>query len=173
MASDGYQGRRQVVQDVEWTSFAKGFAAAQTLHPVMGVSTKPACWKHFETNYLTTNSLQQMHVAPVTNFKHCGLQKCVWLAMALAAFFYIQDGFNGNARACNVYSCWCPDLYTSVSHCYRFCTLIAIAGYFGEVQPGFLQLLTQTWVKCTSLDSSRCVFTLIYDLRQFELQVKD
>ena len=29
---------------------------------------------------------------------------------------------------------------------------------FVEVQPGFLQLLpTQTWVKCASLDSSRCV----------------
>ena len=36
--------------------------------------------------------------------------------------------------------------------------LIAIAGHFGEVQPGFLQLLlTQTRVKCTSLDLSRCV----------------
>ena len=35
---------------------------------------------------------------------------------------------------------------------------VAIAGHFGEVKPGFLQLLlTQTWVKCTSLDSSRCV----------------
>ena len=35
---------------------------------------------------------------------------------------------------------------------------IAIVGHFGEVQPGFLQLLlTQTCVKCTSLDSSRCV----------------
>ena len=32
------------------------------------------------------------------------------------------------------------------------------AGHFGEVQLGFLQLLlTPTWVKCTSLDSSRCV----------------
>ena len=42
--------------------------------------------------------------------------------------------------------------------CYRFCALKGIAGHFGEVQPGFLQLLlTQTWVKCTSLDSSRCV----------------
>ena len=36
--------------------------------------------------------------------------------------------------------------------------LIAIASNLGEVQPGFLQLLlTQAWVKCTSLDSSRCV----------------
>ena len=123
--------RQQVVQDVEWKSFAKGFAA----------------------------SLINLHMAPFTNFKHCGLVQCVWLAVALAAYFYIQDRFNGNACACcNVYSCWCPDLYTSVSHCYRFCALRAIAGHFGEVQPGFLQLLlTQTWVKCTSLDSSRCV----------------
>ena len=37
-------------------------------------------------------------------------------------------------------------------------TLGAVAVGFGKVQPGFLQLLlTQTWVKCTSLDSSRCV----------------
>ena len=34
----------------------------------------------------------------------------------------------------------------------------AIMVGFVDVQPGFLQLLqTQTWVKCTSLDSSRCV----------------
>ena len=36
--------------------------------------------------------------------------------------------------------------------------LVAIAGRFGDIKPGFWQLLlTQTWVKCTSLDSSRCV----------------
>ena len=34
----------------------------------------------------------------------------------------------------------------------------AIAVGFVDVQPGFLLLLlTQTWVKCTSLDFSRCV----------------
>ena len=76
--------------------------------------------------------------------------QCVWLAVAQTAYFYSQDGFNGNAHTCcNVCSCWCLDLHTSVSHCYRFCALSGLAGHFGKIQ---------RWVKCTSLDSSRCVF---------------
>ena len=40
----------------------------------------------------------------------------------------------------------------------RHDTRKAVAVDFSDVQPCFLQLfLTQTWVKCTSLDSSRCV----------------
>ena len=36
--------------------------------------------------------------------------------------------------------------------------LRSVAVGFVDVQPGFLQFLpTQTWVKCTSLDSSRCI----------------
>ena len=57
MTSEASQGRWVVVQNVEWTSFAKEFAAAQTLHPVTGVSNKPACWKQIETNYPTINSV--------------------------------------------------------------------------------------------------------------------
>ena len=39
-----------------------------------------------------------------------------------------------------------------------FFALVAIAGHYGEIKSGFLQLhLIQTWVKCISLDSSRCV----------------
>ena len=33
----------------------------------------------------------------------------------------------------------------------------SVAVGFVVIQPSFLQLLTQTWVMCTSLDSSRCV----------------
>ena len=36
--------------------------------------------------------------------------------------------------------------------------LRGLADRFGDVQPGFLQLLlTQIWVKCTFFDSARCV----------------
>ena len=39
----------------------------------------------------------------------------------------------------------------------RYARVSAAVG-FADVQPGFLQLLlTQTWVKCTSLNSSKCV----------------
>ena len=56
-ATNGDQGVRLVVQDGAWTSFAKGLAAEQTFHSVTGVSNKPVCWKHFEPNYLSTNSV--------------------------------------------------------------------------------------------------------------------
>ena len=39
MDSDGYQGMRSVVQNGAWTSFVKGLAAAQTLHPVTAIAT--------------------------------------------------------------------------------------------------------------------------------------
>ena len=73
--------------------------------------------------------------------------------------FHVLDGCNCTTRAChNVCSCWGPNSYTSVKHCYNVYALRAVAVGFVEVQPGFLQLLlTQTWTKCTSLDSSRCV----------------
>ena len=50
-------------------------------------------------------------------------------------------------------------LHILVEHfTFSFLTLRGVANQFGEVQPGFLQLLlTQTWVKCTLLNSSRCV----------------
>ena len=88
--------------------------------------------------------------------------QCVWLAIAQAAYFYIQDG-----NACyNVWWCWCPNLYTTDSYCYRVCALKGLAGHFGKVQTGFLQLLlTQTWVKRTSLNSSRCV---VYSSTRFK-----
>ena len=47
---------------------------------------------------------------------------------------------------------------TSVRYCYNFHVLVTVGVGFLGVQPGFLQLLpTQTWVKCASLDSPRCV----------------
>ena len=43
------------------------------------------------------------------------------------------------------------------------CARVPVAVGLEGVQPGFLQLfLTQTWVKCTLLDSSRCaVYSVI------------
>ena len=52
-----------------------------------------------------------------------------------------------------------PLLHTLVEHLiFSFYALLGLAGHFGDVQPRFLQpFLAQTWVKCTLLDSSRCV----------------
>ena len=64
--------------------------------------------------------------------------------------------------------------HTSDCHCYNFVALVSVAVGFVYVQPGFLQLLlSQTWVKCTSLDSSRCVVYSGIRFRQFGLQVKN
>ena len=72
-----------------------------------------------------------------------------------------------SARACcNVCSCWCLNTYTSVRHCYSFHARMFVGVCLVAVQFGFLQLLqTQTWVKCTSLDSLRCV---VYSGIKFE-----
>ena len=52
-----------------------------------------------------------------------------------------------------------PLIHILVEHStFSFLTLRGVSNQFGEVQTGFLQLLlTQTWMKCTSLDSTRCV----------------
>ena len=77
--------------------------------------------------------------APVTNSEHCGSD---WLLHKLLTAWC---------------SCWCPNQYTSVSHYYNFYAQGSVAVGFVDIQAGCLQLLlTQTWVKCTSLDSSRC-----------------
>ena len=96
-------------------------------------------WNRLHYDQWCLGSLQQMHVHPLLTPN------------------YVLAGCNGTTRDCNnVCSCWCPNSYTSVSHSH-FYAQGSVAVGFVDVQPGFLQLLSQTWVKCTSLDSSRCV----------------
>ena len=74
---------------------------------------------------------------------------------------FSADGFVRNARywvqglrRCKPFRKTC--LLNVLDH--QLPALKGLAGHFGEVQPGFLRLfLAQTWVKSTSLDSSKCV----------------
>ena len=93
-----------------------------------------------------------------TNSKHCGSDAMRLIGCCIDCLHFLDD-ISGTARSCrDVCSCWSLDTYTSDRHCYNFHVLASIAVGFVEAQPGFLQLfLTQTLVKCTSLDSSRCV----------------
>ena len=92
-----------------------------------------------------------------TNFKHCGsdwllhklLTSIVWTVAMVLPMLVITSVRAGAP--------------TFISYCYNvFYAQGAVAVGFADVQPGFLQLLlTQTWAKCTSLDSSRCVVYLV------------
>ena len=93
--------------------------------------------------------------APITNSKHCGsgwllhnlLTSMLWtVAMVSPVLVVTSVHADAPVELLGPATIVCHD------------TRKAIAVGFVNVQPGFLQLLlTQSWVKCTSVDSSRCV----------------
>ena len=101
---------------------------------------------------ITTDAMAWCHIATdarASVTKHCGYDAMHLIGCCISCLPPCSR---------NVCSCWCPDSYTSDSHCYNFHARVSIAVGFVDVQPDFLQvLLTQIWVKCTSLDALTCV----------------
>ena len=97
--------------------------------------------------------------APVTNSKHCGSDAMHLISCCTSCLLLFFWTIAAAPPVLVVMSVHAEVLtHTFDRHCYNFHTLVSILVGFVEVQPGFLQLfLNQTWVKCTSLDSSRCV----------------
>ena len=105
--------------------------------------------------------LPPVHIVEKTNFRTGStvpqiLGSAVGAANKPFCRKYLETGYlttNDVQAVCNRCACNHYQLQTL-----RYDTRLWVVVGFGEVQPGFLQLiLTQTWVKCTLLDSSRCV----------------
>ena len=93
--------------------------------------------------------------ARLTKSKPCGAD---WLLHNLLTSIFWTVAMVPHVTCRNVCSCWRPGSAPWTVAIVLYDTRRATAAGFVEVQPGFLQLLlTQTWVKRTALDSSRCV----------------
>ena len=155
-------------------------------HMYRGISLNRRCDKHGQDHYnRPTNGSKQSTQQPIKRI--ASDPQCLMLVTGACAS--VASGLNTIGRNVACFTCLLEDGFTRATCCpahglwrcqascktcfrnllershQRPYVLGSIGVGFVAVQLGFLQLLlTRTWVKCTSLDSSRCVNLLWYKI---------